>query len=157
MSRFRWQRVTCIIHRDTEDGYPDWRKILPGRSDKAWTVEREALLATGKRMLVLANRASHRVHVSFNGVSGIVETPHEGSGQPHAREVVGGEYKGGDFLLAMNISYLTDLLKRVPEEHVRMWFGTQESAIEIESVRTSDAPLPALSQRFLLMPMRVLG
>lgn len=129
-----------------EGPYPEWRGIIPKKSNRSAGLSTKHLLAAVERIVLVAGSEQHRLRLHFNaGLTIQAETPDMGD----ADETVPAQFEGKPITIGVNGGYLRELLKVVGSDGIRLRMNAPERAIIIE---------PDNGDQFLalLMPLRLL-
>jgi len=134
------QLVTKLV----EGNYPNYRQVIPGEAKERVTLEREAFLASVKRVALLSNDKTSSVRLSFskNNLDIAANTPEVGE----ASESLAVAYRGRDISIAFNPEFLMDPLRNLPDDeiHIELIDEMSPGVIKINT--------PFL---YVIMPMRV--
>jgi DNA polymerase-3 subunit beta len=138
-----------VFTRLIEGPYPNYEQVIPRENDRYATVDRTALAAALRRVVVVASDQTHRVRLGFS--SGMlkfsVSTPDLGEAQDELPVT----YDGDALEIGFNANYLLEILKFMPTDEVRFTFKAPERAATIEPVGWDDAA----SYLCLVMPLRL--
>lgn len=154
---------TQVVVRLLEGDYPQYTQVIPKQEmiRHAMEVERDALREAIERMMVIANRETHRIRlemgaptVSATAVAGTakltVTTPDLGE----AEEELAILWAGHPLTMAFNGEYALELLRVLPAERIRLRFIGAETPVLVEGIPSSDAKGPPLPLT-LLVPQRL--
>jgi DNA polymerase III subunit beta len=129
---------------------PDYRAILPGPPSSVVVVPRQAMTEAVKRVALVAEKSTP-VRLEFAGDSVRIEAGSQDDARAtEAVEVSGG---GGAVTAAFNPAYLTDALRAVGTDEVRVSFTEPGKPALFTADGSGDEP----AYRHLLMPNRGQG
>ena len=134
-----------------EGKYPAWQKVLPIGLDKTISVSKIDLENAIKTAGIMATKEK-RVNLQIDKGKMIVKTPETEIG--NATEEIAAEYDGIPVNIALNIQYLSDVLKVLDAENVSIDFKTNQeskvtSALIVRDSKNSDNN----SSIHIIMPM----
>lgn len=138
-----WQRVT-------EGELPDYRAILPGPPSVVVAVPCQAMAEAVKRVALVAEKSTP-VRLALGGGSVRIEAG--GQEDASASEVVEVSGGGDEVTAAFNPVYLTDALRAVGTDEVKISFTEPGKPAVFTAAGSGDEP----DYRHLLMPIRVQG
>ncbi len=141
--------TTLVFTRLIEGPYPNYEQVIPKENDREVTVERDALAAALRRVVVVASDQTHRIRMQF--ASGAVKLNGNTPDLGEAQDEVAVTYDGESIEIGFNANYLLEILKFMPTDEVRMTFKAPERAATVEPVGWDD---PA-SYLCLVMPLRL--
>jgi DNA polymerase-3 subunit beta len=139
---------TTVISRLLEGDFINYRQIIPEEYgtvirlknvDFLESCDRASLLAReGRNNLIKFNITQNRLEITSNAEIGEV------------REELAIEFEGQDLEIAFNSKYLTDVLKVIEDEYVKVEFTTSVSPCVIK-------PEGSETYTYLLLPVRVIS
>lgn len=105
-----------LITKLVEGSYPNYRQVIPAESKERVPLTREEFLQALRRAEIMTSDKSNSVKLAFgkNLLSITANTPDVGE----ARESLAVNYKGKEFAIAFNPSYLVDALKALEVDEV---------------------------------------
>ena len=106
-----------IISRLIEGEFPNYKKVIPGKSAKIVKVSREDLLSATRRASIFTDQDSLAVKLDIQKKKMTISknTPYLGE----AREQIEIDYTGGEELeIGFNPRYLMDVLKNLTDEDI---------------------------------------
>jgi len=106
-----------ILSRLIEGEYPNYRNVIPERTEKEIKVAREDFLSATRRASIFTDQDSLAVKLSIKKKKMTISknTPYLGE----AKEELTIDYSGTDeFEIGFNPKYLTDVLKNLPEDDI---------------------------------------
>ena len=133
-----------IVSKLIEGTYPNFRQVIPPRSEERIPVEREALLIALRRVSLIANDKSNSVKLTFSANKLEVSAMSQEVGE--AREVLAINHSGKEFSIAFNPQFLMDPLRTLMKDEVYLELTDHLSP----GVVKSDIPF-----LYVLMPMRM--
>lgn len=138
------QMGALIISKLVDGNYPNYRQVIPGECQERITLTRDELLGALRRAELMTSDKSNSVKLTFsrNQLAITANTPEVGE----ARENLAINYKGKDFAIAFNPTYLMDPLKALETDEVFF------ELIDELSPGVIKASVPFL---YVIMPMRM--
>jgi DNA polymerase-3 subunit beta len=105
-----------VISKLVDGTYPNYRQVIPAESKERIALVREELLQALRRAEIMTSDKSNSVKLAFskNSLAITANTPEVGE----ARESLAINYKGKDFGIAFNPSFLLDALKALDTDEV---------------------------------------
>ena len=98
--------------------YPNWERVVPGESTRAWSVEADQLKEKVSRTMILARDNANRVRFKGNGDQIVIAARSEEKGE--AKEEVAMVPSNGDVEIAFNGKYVQDALGPIEGPGVRI-------------------------------------
>lgn len=138
--------TTVLMVRLIEGKYPNYQQLIPQNLKEHFLVQREALLASLKRVSLLSNSKSKGV--TFSLTNGKMEVTSNNPELGDAKEELEVEYKGKDLKIGFNARYVLDVLASMKDDVVRVELNDQLSP---GLVRPQDDK----SYTCVVMPMRI--
>lgn len=129
-----------------EARFPPYIKAIPKEQDKFVLIERDALKRALSRIVILAHEKSRAVllHLQQSTLTLIANNQE----QEEAMESIEAHTEGGELKIAINASYLLDVLNFLSEGLVRLSLSTTDSSILVESVQDEH-------YQYIIMPMKL--
>lgn len=133
-----------LVSKLIEGNYPNYRQVIPAETKERVTIERELLQTAVRRVALLSSEKSNSVKLNFtkNNLEITANTPEIGE----AHEAIPVQYKGKEFSIAFNPTFLQDPLRALPDEEVHL------DLIDEMSPGVIKINTPFL---YVLMPMRI--
>ena len=133
-----------LVSKLIEGNYPNYRQVIPAESRERITIERELLLNAVRRVSLLSSEKSNSVKLIFtkNNLEIAANTPEIGE----AHESLAISFKGKDFSVAFNPTFLQDPLRALTEDEIHLEVSDEMSPGVIK------IGTPFL---YVLMPMRI--
>lgn len=125
--------------------YPDYRKVIPGTSDRIVKAKRADLAQSLRKVAVLTSDRNRGINIQVNSGRMEVTATHPDLGT--ARDVIDVEYQGEEFLVIVNVAYLMESMAVIDTEKVSIEYHKEGAPIVIR-------PDPAKDYFNLVMPMR---
>jgi DNA polymerase-3 subunit beta len=140
---------TTLTTRLLQGPFPNFEQVIPKDNKKYVVVNREAVLASLRRVSKLSDSASHQVRMSLrkNRVHLSVSTADVGE----AKDDLEAKYSEDDLEIGYNAVYLLDILKSMDAENVQFALNTPVSAGVVTPL-DSKSDAQALC---LIMPLRL--
>jgi DNA polymerase-3 subunit beta len=126
--------------------YPDYRRVIPARSDNALTVDKETFRQALSRASILSNEKYRGIRVKI--APGIIELLAHNPEQEEAEEQLEVSYDGPELVIGFNVGYLLDVLGAIDEETVEVDLRDSNSSALIRGIGVEDT-------RYVVMPMRL--
>jgi DNA polymerase III subunit beta len=138
-----------IFSRLIEGTYPNYQQVIPVYNNRIAILDTARLGETLRRMLILSNTETHRVRMLFKDdtLDISVRTEELGEGE----ETLEADYKGEELEIYFNGNYLTEVLRYIESDQVKICMQTSESGILMVPAAESE------SNRYLnvIMPLKV--
>jgi DNA polymerase-3 subunit beta len=134
---------TQFIARPLEGEFPNYSQYIPKESKDVLTVDRKQLLFALKRASVLstADYQGVKLELKKNNLTISKNTPQLGE----VKETIETKYGGAHLEIGFNPNYLTDVLKNIDDNEVRIdFFGADKPAV-----------LKKTDYIYLLLPMKI--
>lgn len=129
-----------------EARFPPYIKAIPRDNDKQLIVDCALLKKSLSRIVILAHEKSKGVFFQIQpGELTLIANNQE---QEEARDSLSVETVGEPLTIALNASYLIDVLNHFGEGRIRLSLSTTDSSILVES-------LNAENYQYILMPMKI--
>jgi len=129
-----------------EGKYADYRRIIPEPSSHAISLDRDAFLASLKRISLMSSDKSRSVTFSLS--PGVLQLSSQSPELGDAREEISIEYGGEELKIGFNSRYLIDALATLEGEKIILEVrGKQNPGV----IRSSEG----LSHTNVVMPMRI--
>lgn len=105
-----------LISKLVDGAYPNYQQVIPRESKERITLVREELLQALRRAELMTSDKSNSVKLAFgrNCLAITANTPEVGE----ARENLAINYKGREFAIAFNPTFLLDALKALDEDEI---------------------------------------
>jgi DNA polymerase-3 subunit beta len=126
--------------------FPDYEKVVPRRTERTMTGDREALKQAFARASILSNEKYRGIRLILDGEQMTIQA--NNPEQEEAEEVVPVEYSGDRLEIGFNVSYLQDVLNVLDTEQVHLSVADANSSALIEGVGNEEA-------LYVVMPMRL--
>lgn len=135
---------TTIISRTIEGEFPDYEQVIPPEASMKVRLDREALLLAIRRASLWTTQESQSIKfdVAKNKLIVSKQTPELGE----AREEVAAEYHGQELTIGFNPTYLTDVLKQLPDAAIDVELPSPERP---GVIRTKDQYI------YIVLPMQL--
>ncbi len=116
---------TILMVRLIEGKYPNYQQFIPQKLSQKVSLNRENLLASLKRVSLLANQKSKAV--LFNITKGKIEISSNNPELGDAREELEVDYNGNDLRIGFNAKYIQDVLNNIQNEKIDLELNDQLS------------------------------
>lgn len=127
--------------------FPNYEKVLPTDLDRRVKVSKADLIATLRRMLIVAREDSNRV--VLRGSDGMLTITAESQDVGRAEEQIPAELEGEEPEIAFNARYLLDALQAVPEDEVLLELSQPLNPGTLKPVDSDD-------YLYVIMPMQIM-
>ncbi len=119
-----------ITSRLIEGEFPNYEQVIPKKTKEELNLNTQDFLQATRRASIYTNQDSQSVKINIIKDRMIItkSTPDLGD----AREEMEVDYKGGEFVIGFNPTFLIDMLKNVEEEHVKFSFIDPEKPAVIK-------------------------
>lgn len=140
-----------LMARMIDVNFPNYMEVISRDNDRKVLVDRERLLATIRRISLVANERTRAVRFDFAPGKLTVSSTNPELGD--ARETVPIDYAGNPFYVGLNAAYLTDFLSAVDTPSVSLDLKDENSqCIGRPASTAEDLPYDYL---YVVMPMRL--
>ena len=129
-----------------EGQFPNYNRVIPEQQSQEIVVKREELIEAVKRVSLLVENKSRRIFLNLT--SSMIELNSEESEIGVATEEIECSYSGPETLIALNYSYLTDPLRVIDDENIRILFTEANKAITLKPAEETD-------YFHIVMPMQI--
>ncbi len=126
--RFDNQRVTSNL---IEGQFPNYERVIPENNDSLIQVSRMELLDALKRVSLLAEKNSKKIHLTVSNNTMSLHSVESDIGK--AEEKTPCRYEGPETTFSLNHVYLSDPLKAIEEEEVVLKFSDPRKAVILVS------------------------
>jgi DNA polymerase-3 subunit beta len=140
---------TTIYSRLLDGPFPSYEQVIPKDNPNRATVDRGPLIASMRRVSILADSVTHQVKLSFG--AGKLEVSAQTADVGEGAETLPCEYDGPALEIGFNASYLTDALRNMDGERVVLALDKPTSA----AVITPAGPVGQEEVLCLVMPLRL--
>ena len=119
-----------ITSRLIEGEYPNYEQVIPKKIKEEFSLNTQDFLQATRRASILTSQESQSVKINIIKDRMIItkSTPDLGE----AREELEVDYKGGEFVIGFNPTFLIDVLKNVEEDSVKFSFVDPEKPAVIK-------------------------
>src|SRR5258708_27952370 len=140
-----------LLARMIDVNFPNYMEVIARDNDRHVMVDRERLLATIRRISLVANERTRAVRFDFAPGKLTVSSTNPELGD--ARETVPIDYARNPFFVGLNAAYVTDFLSAVDTQQVSLDLKDENSQC-IGRPSSNDADL-AYEYLYVVMPMRL--
>lgn len=141
-----------LISRLIEESYPNYETVIPLDNEKKLIVNREALLASVRRVALYSNAATHQIRFSLKE-NELKVTAEDADFGGEAREKIPCSYTSQELEIGFNWKYIEDVLTHIDTEQVQFLFSTPVRAAIIAPAEEKENE----NILMLVMPMRLNG
>lgn len=129
-----------------EGKYADYRRIIPEKAINTISVDREAFLASLKRISLMSSDKSRSL--TFSLTPGVLQLSSQSPELGDANEEISIDYTGEEFKIGFNSRYLIDAVSTMEGKQIILEIrGKQNPGV----IRSSDGP----NHTSVVMPMRI--
>jgi DNA polymerase-3 subunit beta len=140
-----------LLARMIDVNFPNYMEVISKDNDRRVMVDRERLLATIKRISLVANERTRAVRFDFAPGKLTVSSTNPELGD--ARETVPIDYAGAPFFVGLNAAYVMDFLSATDTPSVSLDLKDENSqCIGRPATNAEDLPYDYL---YVVMPMRL--
>ena len=130
--------------------YPKWEKVLPDGLDHTITLSKYELADAIKRMMIMSDKDG-RIQIAAEQNKVVVSSPDMEMG--NFKEELSAKYDGENIEIAMNVLYLSDVLKVINTDDICIDFKISESKTVNSAISIRPADTKA-DYTHIIMPMR---
>ncbi len=142
-ARFNQHRISSNL---IDAQFPNYQRVIPEKQEHKLVIERGSLQAALRRVSLLVEEKSRRIHLSIEPSNLIVNSSEGEIGS--AKEEIPCEYDGPEMTIAANYLYLLDPIRESEEEQVCLEFTEPDKAVTLR-------PVPEKDYFHIVMPMQV--
>jgi DNA polymerase-3 subunit beta len=138
---------TVVYSRLIEGDYPNYKQVIPDKTDKNISINTGELLIATKKMMAVSSEVSHPVTYTFKNNKLILSTQSSddiGSGTSS----IDIEYNGEEIEIAFNPSFITNTLKVIKSDRIILGLTTSINPGKITSASEEENYIG------VIMPMR---
>lgn len=143
-------RVTAgpfaMTTRLVDGKFPDYEKVVPRRTERVLTGDREALRQAFNRASILSNEKYRGIRLILDQDQLTIQA--NNPEQEEAEEMVAVGYQGERMEIGFNVSYLQDVLNVLTTEQVSLSVADASSSALLEGIGNDEAV-------YVVMPMRL--
>ncbi len=139
---------STLITRNISGQFPSYEAVLPKSNTITVTLDAAALRESLRRVALLASEQRHAVCLALE--SGRLTLSTSGGDAGEASESVDAAYNGDPMRVALNSTFLLDLLAVVKSADIEIALKDAESAAELRP-----ADQTTHRHRYVVMPMRI--
>jgi len=141
---------TVLVSRLIDETYPNYDSVIPRDNDKTMTVNRNAILASLRRVALYASATTHQVRFAADG-SALTIMAQDIDFGGEAKETIECEYIGDRLEIGFNSNYIVDILSHLESDQASFKFSTPTRA----GVIAPAAPHQGEDVLMLVMPVRL--
>jgi DNA polymerase III subunit beta len=139
-----------LLARMIDVNFPNYQEVIARDNDRRVLVDRERLLATIRRISLVANERTRAVRFDFAPGKLTVSSTNPELGD--ARETVPIDYAGAPFYVGLNAAYVNDFLSAVDTPQVSLDLKDENSQCIGRPSAAEELPYDYL---YIVMPMRI--
>jgi DNA polymerase-3 subunit beta len=139
-----------LLARMIDVNFPNYMEVISRDNDRQVLVDRERLLATIRRVSLVANERTRAVRFDFAPGKLTVSSTNPELGD--ARETVPIDYAGNPFFVGLNAAYVTDFLGAIDTQQVALNLKDENSQCIGRPTAPEDLPY---EYTYVVMPMRL--
>ena len=137
-----------------EGTYPQWQKVLPLALDKVFTVSKVELEDAIKRAENMSNKEGR---IQFNLTKEALEVLSPESELGSSKEEIAVEYDGEPVQMALNVQFLSDVLKVINADKISVLFSVSEENKVKRALLIKESGGIELNYTHIIMPMSVVA
>lgn len=141
-----------LYTRLLDGSFPPYEQVIPKNNDKFATIDRSEFYSALRRVSVLTESTTKQVKLSL--LDGEVRLSVQTQNVGEAEETLPAEYKGKEFHIGYNATYVLDLIKTIETERVQLAFHGPTTAGIFTPVEEAGTEPDLLC---LVMPLRLPG
>lgn len=135
-----------LFIRLVDGEFPDYKRVIPEKSDKFATVSKSALVGALRRVSLLSNERSRGVVLSFS--PGHLEVSISNPDLGEAREELDVDYRADSLSVGFNARYFLDVLDVIQDDEVIIALQSDLSPCIVKAEKESGF-------LYVIMPMRI--
>ncbi len=139
-----------LMARMIDVNFPNYMEVIAKDNDRRVVVDRERLLATIRRISIVANERTRAVRFDFAPGKLTVSSTNPELGD--AKETVPVDYTGEAFHVGLNAAYVTDFLSALPTTGVQLDLKDENSQCIGRPLESENLPY---EYTYVVMPMRI--
>lgn len=139
-----------LMARMIDVNFPNYMDVIARDNDRKVLVERERLLATIRRVSLVANERTKAVR--FDVAAGKLTVSSTNVELGDARETVAVDYAGEPFYIGLNASYVVDFLNAVDTDNIELELKDENSQCIARPLTGDTVPYEYV---YVVMPMRI--
>tara|TARA_B100000945_G_scaffold318844_1_gene324610 strand:- start:397 stop:1509 length:1113 start_codon:yes stop_codon:yes gene_type:complete len=139
-----------VITKIIDEKFPDYNSVIPKDNNKSFTVDKNILLGSIRRVSIFSNKSTHQVALTLTKKNCFITTedPEKSS---KAKENITGEYEGDEITIGYNAEYLKDVVSHVSSDLINIKLNNSVSAALFEETPKREK----VRNLMLLMPIRL--
>ncbi|HQU19213.1 MAG: DNA polymerase III subunit beta [Fimbriimonadaceae bacterium] len=106
-----------VVAQMLSGAYPNWERVVPSEFSRTWQVERDQLIDSLKRAMIIASESANRVKFSGSGDSLVLTAKSEELGE--AKEEIPMIADNGQIEVAFNGRYVLDCIQQIKGPGIR--------------------------------------
>ncbi|MFK8031747.1 MAG: DNA polymerase III subunit beta [Gammaproteobacteria bacterium] len=126
--------------------FPDYKRVIPKKSDSVIGTERSTLRASLQRTAILSNEKYRGIRLIVKENTVIIQA--HNPEQEEAEEEVGVRYEGPEMEIGFNVNYLLDALGAIDNEDVEIQVTDANSSCIVKDPKKKECT-------YVVMPMRL--
>jgi DNA polymerase-3 subunit beta len=133
-----------LISKLIEGKFPDYNSVIPKQAEFEIVVDRQAFKQMLERVSIIINDKFQGVSVQLR--TNLLKVVTYNAEQEEAEEEMIVDYRGENFEVGFNVSYLLDILQVIASDQIKLGFGGPKAGLVIQSVEDDNC-------LFMVMPM----
>jgi DNA polymerase-3 subunit beta len=118
---------SVLVSRLIDETYPNYESVIPADNTKHMKVNREALIASIRRVALYASQTTHQVRFQIDK-DNVQLTAQDIDFGGEAKETIACNYNSDPLEIGFNSQYLVDILTHLEDKEVMMKFSTPTRA-----------------------------
>lgn len=146
-NHIRIKTDTFVFTSKLVDGkFPDYNRVIPKNNTQQLTANRQELKQVFQRAAILSNEKYRGVRLVLNqdNLKVLANNPD----QEEAEESLTVDYKGNEFEIGFNVSYLLEVINVINDEQIKFILSDSNSSALIEYPESNGC-------QYVVMPMRL--
>ena len=119
--------TTKIVARLIDEGYPDYKNVIPSSNDKILSIDRKQLLDSLKRVSIYANKTSNQISFTIAN-NNLLVTAEDVDFSNEAKENLPCNFEGSEIVIGFNGKFLSEMLANLPCDNVTFEFSKPNRA-----------------------------
>lgn len=138
-----------LSSRLIDSKFPAYDKLIPKKQESKAVFNRNELLSGLERVSILANERTRVVKLNFKKSSSTVKISAESPDYGNANDEIDVDYNGNDLEIAFNYKYMTEALRSLKSEKVRLELDKSLSPILLKLEESNE-----FEYTYLVMPVQ---
>lgn len=110
--------TTNLIMRMVDGEFPDYKRVIPEKSDNSALINRDLLIHALRRISVLSSEKSKGIKINLKNDCLLISSSNPDLGD--AKEEIDIAYSGAEISIGFNARYIIDILQAIDKENVHL-------------------------------------